>query len=170
MMQSKKMEKKIRFIVTGGTFDKQYDPKEGTLSFADTHLPEILENSALGMEYEVSVMEMIDSLEMVEENRNNILKVCTMFSEEVIIITHGTDTMELTAKYLGKRYLQKVIILTGAMVPYTVRDSDAVFNLGASVAASQLLAAGVYICMNGIIFPWDNVRKNRDAGKFESTH
>ncbi|MFO7729958.1 MAG: asparaginase domain-containing protein, partial [Spirochaetia bacterium] len=87
--------------------------------------------------------------------------------EERIIVTHGTDTMAETAQVLGAAGLKKTVVLTGAMVPYAVQHSDAVFNFGFSVAAVQLLPTGVYVAMNGRVFAWDEVRKNRAEGRFE---
>jgi L-asparaginase len=84
-----------------------------------------------------------------------------------IIILHGTDTMIETATLIGRRGLNKTVILTGAMVPFAVKESDSVFNLGCGVIAAQLLSPGVYIVMNGKVFPWDNVVKNRRLGVFE---
>ena len=76
--------------------------------------------------------------------------------------------MPETAQVLGQSALNKTIILTGAMVPYRVARSDALFNLGFACAAANLAAAGVYIAMNGQIFSWDDVMKNRDQGVFQS--
>lgn len=84
-----------------------------------------------------------------------------------IVITHGTDTMETTARLLGENITDKTIVLTGAMIPYAFGSSDGLFNLGSSLAFAQSLPHGVYIAMNGRCFTWDNVRKNRDAGIFE---
>jgi L-asparaginase len=36
-----------------------------------------------------------------------------------------------------------------------------------AVGVAQTLVAGVYVAMNGKVFPWDNVSKNRSAGVFE---
>ena len=83
------------------------------------------------------------------------------------MITHGTDTMENTARYLAPRVSNKTIIITGAMVPYKFDSSDGQFNLGSALAYAQLLPAGVYVAMNGRFFEWDNVRKNKKAGYFE---
>ena len=86
------------------------------------------------------------------------------------MVTHGTDTMTDTAAALGRSGLDKTIVLTGAMVPYKFGSSDGLFNLGAALAFVQSLASGVYVAMNGHVFPWDNVRKNKVAGRFESLH
>lgn len=157
---------RIRIIVTGGTFDKHYDEIEGVLTFRDTHLPEILKYVRCTVETEIEINQLIDSLEMQLSNRLQILESCKRAVEDQIVITHGTDTMVETAKVLGEAALQKVIVLTGAMVPYAFSNSDAVFNLGCSIAAVQLLPPGVYIVMNGTVFNWDNVVKDKSRGIF----
>ncbi|HOV63691.1 MAG TPA: asparaginase domain-containing protein [Spirochaetia bacterium] len=157
----------IRIIITGGTFDKQYDEIKGQLTFNDTHLPEIIKQVRCSVPIQLELNQLIDSLDMQEENRLRILDSCQKAPEDYIVITHGTDTMTETARVLGKAKLGKHIVLTGAMVPYSVSGSDALFNLGTAIMAVQLVAPGVYICMNGRCFPWDNVRKNRERGIFE---
>ena len=160
---------KLRIIITGGTFDKQYDAIKGTLGFKDSHLPGILHAVRCTVPVELEINQLIDSLEMRPANRQRILDSCRKAEESHIVITHGTDTMVETARVLGETHLEKTIVLTGALVPYEVTGSDAVFNLGCSIAAVQLLPSGVYIAMNGRIFDWDRVRKNREAGTFEET-
>jgi L-asparaginase len=157
----------IRIIVTGGTFDKRYDEIEGTLSFQETHLPIILRQVRVTVPVQVETNQLIDSLHMKMQDRLRILEACRQAPESQIIVTHGTDTIVETAQLLGEAELPKTIVLTGAMVPYTVYGSDSLFNLGGSVTAVQLLGQGVYIVMNGRIFDWDNVRKNRSMGTFE---
>lgn len=157
----------IRLIITGGTFDKQYDELNGELTFRQTHLPEILKSSRCTIPIEVEVNQLIDSLEMHMEDRMGILESCRRSIEEQIVITHGTDTMTETARLLGEAALEKTIVLTGAMVPYSISGSDAVFNFGFSMAAVQVLPPGVYLAMNGRIFKWDNVQKNKRLGRFE---
>ncbi|MCK5667027.1 MAG: asparaginase, partial [Thiotrichaceae bacterium] len=92
---------------------------------------------------------------------------CISFENQQIIITHGTDTMVDTAKYLAKGVQDKTIVMTGAMVPYSIKNSDSLFNLGCAVAAVQLLPAGIYISMNGKVFDWDKVSKNKQLGEFK---
>jgi L-asparaginase len=158
----------IRIIVTGGTFDKRYDEIEGTLTFQETHLPVILRQVRVTVPVHVETNQLIDSLHMTMQDRLRILEACRQAPESLLIITHGTDTIVETAQLLGEAQLAKTIVLTGAMVPYTVFGSDSLFNLGGSVTAVQLLAHGVYVVMNGRIFDWDNVRKNRQRGTFEA--
>ena len=158
----------IRVIVTGGTFDKHYDEIKGELTFRESHLPEILTRARVKVPVTVEMNQLIDSLQMQDENRMSVLSSCRESAENLIIITHGTDTMTTTASLLGKEGLPKTIVLTGAMVPYKVLDSDALFNFGTAFAAVQLLPSGVYIVMNGRVFAWDNVKKNRVLGVFEA--
>ena len=160
---------KIRIIITGGTFDKHYDEIRGSLTFKDTHLPEILRFVRCTVPLELELNQLIDSLDMHTANRLQVLESCRRAAEARIVITHGTDTMIETAAVLGEAALAKTIVMTGAMVPYIFNNSDAVFNLGCAVTAVQLLPVGVYVIMNGRVFPWNNVRKNRELGVFEET-
>ena len=157
----------IRIIITGGIFDKHYDELQGELTFKNTHLPEILSFVRCTLPIELEINQLIDSLDMQLPNRLRILQSCRNAPEKRIIITHGTDTMVESAKILGEAGLHKTVVLTGSMVPYAFANSDAVFNLGCSIAAVQLLPAGVYLTMHGKVFPWNNVCKNKKPGSFE---
>jgi L-asparaginase len=158
---------RIRLYVTGGTFDKEYDEINGRLYFKDTHAREMLRLARSTLEVEVRTLMMIDSTEMTEADRDVITKHCVESADDRIVVTHGTDTMEVTARYLGERVTDKTVVLTGALVPYTFGSSDGLFNLGAAVAFAQALPHGVYVAMNGRYFDWRNVRKNRSTGHFE---
>lgn len=160
-------EQAVRVIVTGGTFDKHYDEIKGVLTFKESHLPEILELTRVTVPVEIELNQLIDSLEMQEANRESVLASCRASPEERILITHGTDTMAETARLLGPAALDKTIVLTGAMIPYKIQGSDALFNFGTAFSAVQLLPHGVYIVMNGRVFSWDHVRKNKQLGLFE---
>ena len=164
----------LRIIITGGTFDKQYDAIRGQLTFKDSHLPEIIEQVRSTLPVELETNQLVDSLDMQDENRQRVLLACRNAPEDYIVITHGTDTMSETAAVLGQAFVAgdpqlagKHIVLTGAMVPYSVSGSDALFNLGGAFLAAQLTDPGVYIVMNGRCRPWDRVRKNRALGVFE---
>jgi L-asparaginase len=157
---------KIRLLITGGTFDKLYDPLKGELTFKETHLPQILKQIRTTVPVELEINQLKDSLDMGEKCRQNILDACIKTGENHILITHGTDTMEQTAQVLGSAKLDKTIVLTGAMVPYSVTGSDSLFNLGFAFCAVQLKKPGVYIAMNGRIFEWNNVKKDRKHGIF----
>jgi L-asparaginase len=159
----------IRIFVTGGTFDKEYNELDGKLFFKDSHLPEMLALGRCKVDLAPRTLMMIDSLDMSDADRKSIVEQCASTPEERIIITHGTDTMEVTARVLGEKSLGKTIVLTGAMVPYKFGSSDGLFNLGSALAFAQTLPHGVYIAMNGKCFTWNNVKKNRNTGEFEET-
>lgn len=173
METNNEFNNEIRIITTGGTFDKLYDEIRGELTFKDSHLPRILEQSRCTIKTNVENCLAIDSLYMTQEHRLKIAKSCIESPENRIVVIHGTDTMVDTAKVIAKELgdkTQKTIVLTGAMVPYALESSDSVFNLGCAIMAVQLKESGVYICMCGQVFDYDNVRKNKEKGIFETLH
>src|SRR6476661_4291624 len=159
---------RIRVLVTGGTFDKNYDELTGRLFFRDTHVPEMLRLGRARLDLAVETVTMIDSLEMDDECRARIVERCRVAEEGAIVITHGTDTMVETARAVALGRLEgKTIVLTGAMVPYAFGISDGLFTLGSARSFVRVLRPGVYVAMNGRHFRWDQCRKNRDTGVFE---
>ncbi len=163
------MSKTIQVFITGGTFDKDYNFINGELFFKDTHLPKMFERGRCNLDIDIKTLMMMDSLEMTDADREIIKYNCERSSRTRILITHGTDTMVKTAELLAKSDLKnKTIVLTGAMVPYAFgTSSDGFFNLGAALAFVQSLQRGVYVCMNGRYYNWNNVKKNRQTGYFE---
>ena len=157
----------IKIFVTGGTFDKDYDEKNGRLYFKETHMNEILALGRSKVEVGIETLMMLDSLDMKEKDRELIVKKCAAATEEQIVITHGTDTMTDTAKVLGAKHLKKTIVITGAMIPYKFGTSDGLFNIASALAYVQTMPHGVYIAMNGRVFLHDKVIKNRETGIFE---
>jgi L-asparaginase len=157
----------LRLLVTGGTFDKEYDELSGRLFFKDTHVREMLRLGRADLDLEIRTLMMIDSLEMQDIDRELILRSCLEPGRDRIVVTHGTDTMPETARYLGGRVTDRTVVLTGAMIPYTFGSSDGLFNLGGALAFAQVLPHGVYVVMNGRRFDWRTVRKNKASGRFE---
>jgi L-asparaginase len=157
----------IRLLVTGGTFDKTYDEINGTLSFKESHVEEMLRLGRSSLPVTVETVMLIDSLQMTDDDRRVVAQRCQECPEQAIVITHGTDTIVETAAALARNVSGKTIVLTGAMVPYAFGSSDGLFNLGSALSFAQVLPAGVYVAMNGTHFPWDKVRKNREKGTFE---
>jgi L-asparaginase len=157
----------IRIFITGGTFDKEYNEITGQLYFNDTHMHDLLEMGRSKAAVEIRTLMMIDSLEMTDEDRELIAYQCINCDENMIVITHGTDTMAETAKMLAQKVKDKTVILTGAMIPIKFGSSDGLFNLGSALAFAQTLPPGIYVAMNGRYFNWDNVRKNKQTGIFE---
>ena len=160
---------KIRLLVTGGTIDKQYNELNGELVFVETQLADMLAQGRCKADISIETIMLKDSLEMEAKDRELVLQACKSCDESLLIITHGTDTMTLTAKHLATQIKNKTVILLGAMIPYAFKNSDALFNLGTAVAAVQCLPAGIYITMNGQVFKWDQVIKNKQEGLFESS-
>jgi L-asparaginase len=157
--------KKIDLIITGGTISKVYNELTGELVCDASHIHDILEIGRSKVDINIKTLMLKDSLDMDENDREMILTTCNHSSSH-IIITHGTDTIVQSAKKLSS-IRDKTIVLTGAMIPYAFKNSDAVFNLGVAVGAVSVLNSGVYICMNGKIFEWDGVVKNKELGIFE---
>jgi len=158
----------LRIIVTGGTFDKEYDEVHGRLFFLHSHVEEMLQRGRCKLQVAIHELMMLDSLDMTEEHREQIVDACRNCAESQVVVTHGTDTMVDTARVLAKADLGKTIVLTGAMIPYAFGSSDGLFNLGSALSFVQALPIGVYVAMNGRWFHHDRVRKNRDRGVFEA--
>ncbi len=154
-------------LAVGGTFDKRYNPLDGTLGFGASHIPELLQDARLNQPHRFEVVMQIDSLDMNDSHRQLLLERCKKAPENRLILVHGTDTMTDSAAVLAAENLDKTIILTGAMVPFALEHSDATFNLGFALGCAACLSPGVYIAMGGQVFRWDQVLKNRSAGRFE---
>lgn len=163
------IDSNILLLVTGGTLDKDYDAISGELVFSHTNLPEMLSQANVSPEMTIETLMLKDSLEMIQEDREKIAQACLKAPQKRIVITHGTDTMTETASYLGSipELSHKTLVLTGAMRPFMLGDSDASFNLGSALMAANLSPQGVYIVMNAKRFDADNVCKNRALGVFE---
>lgn len=162
----------MKILNTGGTFNKVYDPVTGTLevAFDNEAIEDIVEDFAYDVE--IAGVMFKDSLEMTQEDREQLYRVIDMDDEEIYVVVHGTDTMEKTARHLAKRLEEdeeeRVIVLTGAMMPFRISAKEASVNLGMALGyAATGPAPGVYICMSGIIAPHDRIRKNRGEGIFE---
>lgn len=160
----------IHLFVTGGTLDKDYDPISGQLTFPASCLHSLLEEARSTLTLTVEVLLEKDSLQMTADDRFMINQACEFCPENHVVITHGTDTMVETAMVLHQNanLAQKTIVLTGAMRPYRLGQSDASFNVGAALMAVQTAGPGVFIVMNGHLFRADQVKKNLNAGLFES--
>ena len=159
----------IKFLITGGTFDKSYNHVNGELFFKKTHLPEMIKRSKCNLKISFETITMKDSLDLTKEDIYYIVNACKKTRYNKIIITHGTDTITKTAELIAKENLKnKTIILTGAMIPYAFgSSSDGFFNLGCALSFVQTLNPGVYITMQGEYFNWNEVKKNKKFGFFE---
>ncbi|MEM9599815.1 MAG: asparaginase domain-containing protein [Pseudomonadota bacterium] len=157
---------KVLILTTGGTIDKVHDVRTERLVFdGSTAVSDILKYGRTDFPRVHSLMS-IDSLDMSEEHREAVLQAVIAAPEKNIIVTHGTGTMEQTARHLAGRVGGKTVVLTGAMRPQSLWRSDAEFNLGGAIIAAQTLNAGVYAVMNGRVIRANNVRKDLETGRF----
>ncbi len=156
----------ILVLTTGGTIDKVYFDANSDFQVGEPTVPHVFHDAAVSLPWRVMPLLRKDSLEIDDGDRAAIRRTCEEAAESRILITHGTDTMAQTAMSL-KGVTGKTIVLTGALAPARFRVTDAVFNLGLALGALQSLPPGVWIAMNGTIFPAGEVRKNRQANRFE---
>lgn len=161
--------KTFRLFLTGGTVDKSYDQYKGVLSYKASIISKLLIQSRCVIPYVIEELMLKDSLELNFSDRVLIREACKRVNEDIIIITHGTDTMVETANALSS-IKNKTIILTGSIIPAVIENSDAMFNIGTAIAYSQSLPYGVYIAMNGIAFPHSDVKKNINLQAFENLY
>lgn len=159
----------IQLVITGGTIDKTYNELTGKLGFhGKSQLPAMLKQCRCEVRIEQHSLFMIDSLDMKDSQRQEIVDFCQNSDSEQIIISHGTDSMAETASLLAKEVKNKCIVLFGAMIPFTLKNSDALFNLGTAITAVQNKKNGCYISMNGQVFDALHVQKNKQQGIFEA--
>lgn len=152
---------------TGGTFNKRYNPLTGELFVpSDNGAVEAILQS-LVIEIDVQGILYKDSLEMDDTDRALLADTIAKSDEKVIIVVHGTDTMELSAEAIARLALQKTVVFTGAMIPFGIDPIEATANLAMAIGFASRSCSGVYIVMQGICGQYNYVRKNRECGKFE---
>lgn len=156
----------IRFISTGGTIDKVYFDALSQFEVGDSQLEYILTEGLAAFDYDVVPLFRKDSLELTDEDRQELRDFIEANDASRFVITHGTDTMVQTAAVISG-IAGKSIVLTGSLSPARFKGTDAIFNVGLAVAAVQIVKPGVYIAMNGQVFAADQVRKNRGENRFE---
>ena len=162
------MNEKLVFIQTGGTIDKDYPhtTKGWAFEFGEPATTRMLEKLNPSFEFEVVTSCQKDSLEITEKDRMNLAELIKNSSENKFIVTHGTDTMLATAAFLLEHVKDKLIILTGAMLPERFTNSDAPINLGCAIASANLLKSGVYIAMHGIVKYSTAIKRDQKTGKY----
>ena len=156
----------IRFITTGGTIDKIYFDAMSQFEVGESQIQHILTEGLVSFGYDVVAMFQKDSLELTEEDRNELRAFIEGDDATHYVISHGTDSMAETAAAL-RDIANKRIVLTGALTPARFKTTDAVFNVGMAVAAVQVVEPGVYVAMSGQVFAAGEVKKNREENRFE---
>ena len=170
--------RKVVLITTGGTIEKTYDEQAGTLINRRSIVGRMLDELRLE-ETEVVTLPVLskDSLEMTEEDRGRIVGAVNAALEiagrpgDGIVVLHGTDTLALTGERLYERIGEPPvpIVLTGAMRPFEMKQSDALQNLTESVFACGVLPPGVYCVAHGRVLQFPGVRKEASRGTFVKT-
>ena len=157
----------LEILTTGGTIDKVYFDKKSNYEVGDPFVEELLHKMNVNISFKVKSLMKIDSLEMTDIHREEILNYIKNSNSINFLITHGTDSIVETAIYLNK-ISDKTIVLTGSLKPAIFIDNDAIFNVGSALTSAQILKNGVYIVINGQVFNPDNVRKNLEKNIFET--
>jgi L-asparaginase len=155
----------VLVLTTGGTIDKLYFDALSEFQIGDSVVERIFRTARVSLPFRVVELMRKDSLELTDADRAAIRDAVTSADETRVVITHGTDTMTETARALAD-VPGKTIVLVGALAPARFAESDASFNLGMALATAQVAAPGVWIAMNGTVFPGDRVRKDRSVGGF----
>jgi L-asparaginase len=152
---------------TGGTFNKRYNPISGELEVPRDDAAILSVLATFSQPIKVQGLLYKDSLEMTLDDRESLAKTISQSDETVIIVVHGTDTMDQSAQHIARMGLSKVVVFTGAMVPFSINAVEATANLSMAMGYSHNVSSGVYVVMQGVCGPHDRVIKNRDVGRFE---
>jgi len=165
----------IKIINTGGTFNIRYDPIKGELYVpADNKAVEdAVAVIKIGCKINISGTIYKDSLAMDDSDRDLLCNIVAKTEEKEVVIVHGTDTIDKSAKALDerfKKFCDKRIVLTGAMVPFSIDPVEATANLVMAVSVVKFLSPGIYIAMHGKVLTYDKIAKNRDLGIFEEIY
>ena len=158
---------KINIITTGGTIDKIYFDAKSDYQVGDPVIGELLKRMDVGFEFEVTSVLRKDSLDLTDEDRQLIVDHVKNCDSDYVLVTHGTDGMVETGKWLREQAPGKHILMTGALQPAAFRETDAIFNIGCALGALQAIPPGAYIAMNGQLFDSSKVIKNVAANRFE---
>ncbi len=156
----------IEIITTGGTIDKIYFDAKSSYEIGDPQIGEVLKEANLTIQYKIRSVLRKDSLELTDEDREAIRAAVEESEAQRVVITHGTDTMVKTARFLSG-VAGKTMVLTGSMQPARFRMNDAAYNIAAAMTAVQILPSGAWIVMNGRVFDPHKTRKNVEMNRFE---
>lgn len=157
----------IKILTTGGTIEGLDYVDESGITNSNVSLIDFFEGANISFDYSIESVFKKDSRDIDENDRATLVSKIKAATATKILITHGTFTMEETARYIGKLNLNKTIVLVGSFLLGSSANTDAPFNLGYAISSLQFLKQGVYVAMNGQIFDWNNVYKNLETNKFE---
>lgn len=157
----------MRIINTGGTFNKRYDPIKGELFVPNDNSAVETILKSLVIDIPVSGVVYKDSLEMNDQDRKLLADTIAQCDEKTVIVVHGTDTIDLSAAYIDTLSLDKTVVLTGAMIPFSIDPIEATANLAMAMGYARNAVSGVYIAIQGVMNSFKQVKKNKSVGKFE---
>jgi L-asparaginase len=163
--------RRVYLVSTGGTIEKVYSEQSGVVENRAAKLDRYLKMLRLP-DCKIETIQLMnkDSLEMTDADRAEVkARIAELLPEGApIVISHGTDTMVETGRYLQQAFsaLKAPIVLTGAMTPLGFEGSDGLQNLTESLMAARLLPPGVYVVMHGQVIPVDRARKDKEKATF----
>ena len=159
---------KITVLNTGGTFNKRYNPLTGNLDVPSDNLAlNKIIKSCPNISFDIKNIVSKDSLDFTQEDRDFILENVKNSSSDKIIIIHGTDTVDLTAKFIDGKIENKQIVFTGAMVPMSIDEVEATMNFSLALGfLNAQINDGIYISMHGVVVEYFKLLKNRSLGQF----
>ncbi len=159
----------VLVVDTGGTFNKAYDPLRGVLEnpSSTAAVERILGYPGQNLDIEIRGLIHKDSLDLTTADRETLAQAIAASPARRVIVVHGTDTMDTTARFLRARLADRTIVLTGAMVPFTIDPVEATANLALALGFLQCdPRPGVHIAMHGLVLPFEHIAKDRNAGRF----
>ncbi len=162
--------KRVTILNTGGTFNKRYDPIEGVLLVPEDNVAveRAIASMRHNLAFDIRGLIYKDSLEMDDADRLALCDAIEEVATDAVIVVHGTDTMDQSARTVAERVAGKRVIFTGAMIPFSIDPVEATANLSLAIAAAQQAKPGVFIAMHGLILPFEQIVKNRELGRFEA--
>ena len=159
---------KITVLNTGGTFNKRYNPILGQLEVPTDNIAlDKIIKSCFNVEFEIKNIVSKDSLDFTQEDREIILENIKNSASDKIIIIHGTDTVDLTAKFIEDKIQGKKIVFTGAMVPMSIDEVEATMNFSQAIGfLNAPIENGIYLSMHGSVIEHSKLKKDRRVGQF----
>ena len=159
---------KITVLNTGGTFNKRYNPITGQLEVPSDNIAlDKIIKSCFNVEFDIKNIVSKDSLDFTQEDRKTILENIINSENDKIIIIHGTDTVDLTAKFIEDKIENKKVVFTGAMVPMSIDEVEATMNFSQAIGfLNAPIKNGIYLSMHGSVIEHLKLKKDRSVGQF----
>ena len=159
---------KITVLNTGGTFNKRYNPITGQLEVPSDNIAlDKIIKSCFNVEFDIKNIVSKDSLDFTQEDRKTILENIINSENDKIIIIHGTDTVDLTAKFIEDKIENKKVVFTGAMVPMSIDEVEATMNFSQAIGfLNASIRNGIYLSMHGVVVEHSKLKKDRSVGQF----